>query len=121
HYDYLLKAKKFGDILIVGINSDNSVKNIKGPSRPINNEIDRARLVAALDCVDYTFLFDESTPDTFISIIRPDIHVKGDDYDINTLPEANTVLNIGAELKFVSLTEGKSTTNIIEKIINSQK
>lgn len=116
HVDYLSKAKQSGDILIVGINTDHSVRKIKGPSRPINNEVDRALLVAALVCVDYTFLFNEETPVDFLEKISPDVHVKGGDYTSETLPEAKTVEKLGAQLKFISLTWGKSTTELIQRI-----
>lgn len=118
HLNYLLEAKKSGDVLIVGINTDRSVNKLKGPQRPINNQNDRAMLVSALECVDYTFLFDEDTPVEFLQKIKPDIHVKGGDYTESNLPEADTVLNLGAKLKFIPLTEGKSSTKVIEKIQN---
>lgn len=116
HLNYLLEAKKSGDILIIGINTDKSVRKLKGPERPINNENDRAMLVAALECVDYTFLFDEDTPVEFLQKIKPCMHVKGGDYTADNLPEADTVLKLGARLKFIPLTEGKSSTKVIEKI-----
>lgn len=118
HLNYLLDAKKQGDILIVGINTDKSVRKLKGPTRPINNENDRALLVSALECVDYTFLFNEDTPDTFLQKIKPDIHVKGGDYTLETLPEAKTLLALGSKVVFIPLTEGKSSSNVIEKIQN---
>ena len=120
HLDYLTEAGKKGDILVVGINTDYSVQKIKGPTRPINKETDRARLVAALDCVDYTFLFDEDTPIRFLKLIKPHIHVKGNDYNAENLPEANTVVNLGAQLAFVPLTKGKSTTDLISRILTNK-
>lgn len=117
HLNYLSRAKLYGDVLIVGINSDKSVKSIKGEFRPINNESSRAQVVSGLSCVDYTFIFDEDTPIDFLSLIQPDIHVKADDYSVKTLPEAKTVFELGAELKFIPITQGYSTTDIIDKII----
>lgn len=117
HLNYLSKAKLHGDILIVGINSDRSVKSIKGKFRPINNEVSRAQMVSGLSCVDYAFIFDEDTPIDFLKEIQPDIHVKADDYSVKTLPEAQTIFEIGAELKFIPVTQGYSTTDIIDKII----
>ena len=117
HLHYLTKAKQLADILIVGINSDKSVKTIKGEFRPINNEIARAEMVSGLTCVDYTFIFDEDTPIKFLKKIKPHVHVKADDYTVKTLPEAQTVFDLGAELKFVPLTQGYSSTDIIDKIV----
>lgn len=119
HLNYLLQASRCGDILIIGINTDNSVRKIKGHSRPINNERDRAQLIAGIECVDYVFLFDEDTPVEFIKQIKPNVHVKGDDYTVKNLPEAETVFKLGAELKFIPLTQGHSTTDIIDKIVVS--
>lgn len=116
HLDYLLTAKEQGDILVVGINSDESVRKLKGPQRPVNSETDRASLVAALECVDYTFIFGEQTASTFLSELKPDIYVKGGDYTLENLPEANTIEQIGAQVLFVPLTKGKSTTKLIELI-----
>lgn len=117
HLNYLSQAKLCGDILIVGVNSDKSVQTIKGPSRPINNEHDRAMLLAGLCCVDYVFLFDEDTPRTFLNKIKPNVHIKADDYSVKNLPEAETVFKLGAQLKFIPLTHGHSTTDIIDKIV----
>lgn len=117
HLNYLSQAKLCGDILVVGVNTDKSVQTIKGPSRPINNELDRALLLAGLFCIDYVFLFDEDTPVTFLKKIKPHIHVKADDYSVKSLPEAETVFSLGAELKFIPLTQGRSTTDIIDKIV----
>lgn len=118
HLDYLLKAKSLGDLLVVGINSDESVKQLKGPTRPINNELDRAALVAALTCVDYTFIFSEQTAEAFLLELKPDLYVKGGDYTIENLPEAAVIKQINADVFFVPVTKGKSTTGIIEKMLN---
>lgn len=115
HVRYLKQAKSYGDMLILGLNSDSSVRKLKGPKRPINNQDDRAEVMAALGFIDYVVVFDEDTPVNLLSQIKPDVHVKGGDYDINNLPEAKTVMAAGGRVEFVSFVEGKSTTNIIEK------
>ena len=116
HLRYLNEAKKQGDILIVGVNSDISVKQLKGPTRPINNEIDRAEMLSGLKAVDFTVIFDELTPIETLDKLKPSIHVKGGDYDKNTLPETPTVERHGGEVRILSFVEGKSTTNIVNKI-----
>ncbi len=115
HVRYLKQAKSYGDVLILGLNSDSSVKKLKGPKRPINNQDDRAEVMAALGFIDYVVIFDEGTPVSLLGQIKPDVHVKGGDYSINSLPEAKTVMDAGGRVEFVSFVEGKSTTNIIEK------
>ena len=119
HVRYLKESAKYGDILIVGLNSDSSVKKLKGESRPINNENDRAEILSALYFVDYIVIFDENTPENLLDEIKPDIYTKGADYTIETLPEAKTVLKNGGKVEFINLVEGKSTTNIIKKTQNS--
>jgi len=116
HVKYLQKSAKFGDILIVGLNSDSSVKRLKGQSRPINNQNDRAFVLSALSVVDYVIIFDEDTPERLLEKIKPDIYTKGADYTLSTLPEANTVIKNGGKVEFIELVEGKSTTNIIKSI-----
>lgn len=116
HVRYLEKAKSFGDILIVALNSDKSVKSIKGESRPINNENDRAEVLSALRSVDYVVLFDEDSPIKLLLQIKPDVHTKGADYTIETLPEAKGIMEAGGRIEFISFVEGKSTTSIIEKM-----
>jgi len=118
HVRYLQKSASLGDIMVVYLNSDRSVKALKGDSRPLNNENDRAEVLAGLGCVDYVTIFDEDTPINFISKIKPDIHTKGGDYDINNLPEAKVVMENGGKLEFINFVEGKSTTNIIKKMKN---
>ncbi len=119
HVRYLEKAKSFGDILIVALNSDKSVKSIKGESRPINNENDRAEILSALRCVDYVVIFDEDSPINLLLKIKPDVHTKGADYTIETLPEAKGIIASGGRIEFISFVEGKSTTSVIEKMKNS--
>ena len=117
HVKYLKESKKFGDILIVGLNSDSSVKRLKGESRPINNEQDRAGVLDELKSVDYVVIFKEDSPVNLLNIIKPDIYTKGADYTVETLPEAKTVITNGGRIEFISFVEGKSTTNIIKKIV----
>lgn len=116
HVRYLKESKKFGDILIVGLNSDVSVKKIKGESRPINPEMDRAEVLAGLEAVSYVVLFDETSPVKLLEEIKPDIYTKGADYTVETLPEAKTVLSYGGKIEFIKFLEGRSTTKIIDKI-----
>lgn len=118
HVRYLAEARSLGDVLIVGLNSDDSVKRLKGPTRPINNENDRAEVLASLISVDYVVLFNEDTPVSLLSQIKPDIHAKGGDYNPDTLPESKTIQKNGGKLVFIQFVEGKSTTNIIEKTKN---
>lgn len=113
---YLNEAKKQGDILIVGVNSDSSVRQLKGEGRPINNEIDRAEMLSGLKAVDFTVIFEELTPIETLEKLKPSIHVKGGDYDKNKLPETATVEKNGGEVRILSFVEGKSTTNIVKKI-----
>ena len=119
HVRYLQKAKSFGDILIVALNSDKSVKSIKGESRPINNENDRAEVLSALRSVDYVVLFDEDSPINLLLEIKPDVHTKGADYTIETLPEAKGIMASCCRIEFISFVEGKSTTSIINKLKNN--
>ncbi len=119
HLTLLEKAKSFGDLLCVGVNSDTSVKILKGENRPINSQKDRTRLLAALYVVDYVTVFDEQNPCEIISFLRPDIHVKGGDYDPNdfdNMPEAKVVREYGGAVKIINFVEGKSSTNIIKQL-----
>ncbi|MDO4588219.1 MAG: D-glycero-beta-D-manno-heptose 1-phosphate adenylyltransferase [Fusobacterium sp.] len=116
HLRYLNEAKKQGDILIVGVNSDSSVRQLKGEGRPINNEIDRAEMLSGLKAVDFTVIFEELTPIETLEKLKPSIHVKGGDYDKDKLPETATVEKNGGEVRILSFVEGKSTTNIVKKI-----
>lgn len=116
HCKYLQEAKKTGDILIVGLNTDNSVRILKGSSRPINNQDDRACVLSALKSVDYVVLFDEPTPLNLINQIIPDVLVKGSDYTIENIVGADVVLKNGGKVITVPLVEGKSSTNIISQL-----
>lgn len=120
HVRYLNTAKFFGDVLVLGLNTDASVRSIKGPTRPINNELDRAEVVGALESVDYVVLFDEPTAEDLIKLVHPDVYVKGGDYTIETLPEGQIVLAYGGSVELVNLVEGRSTTNVIAKIKGEQ-
>jgi len=116
HISYLKKARNLGDILIVGLNSDDSVRRAKGDGRPIIGEESRAFLLSHLECVDYVVIFERDLPDKLLEIIRPDYHVKGGDYTEDDLPEAKVARKVGAKIKILPLEEGFSTTSIIEKI-----
>ena len=116
HVRYLKKTKEFGDYLIVMLNSDFSVKSIKGEGRPINCEADRAEILSSLSCVDYVVLFDEKSPAKLLEDIKPNVYTKGADYTIETLPERDIVLKNNIKVEFIEFVEGKSTTNVIKKI-----
>ncbi len=116
HVTYLEAAKAQGDVLVLGLNTDESVRRLKGPERPINNELDRAKVVGALQAVDYVVLFGEQTAEAVIAEVKPDIYVKGGDYTLDTLPEAKIVQSYGGKVVFIDMVEGRSTTNIINKI-----
>ena len=116
HVRYLTTAKSFGDVLIVGLNTDESVKMLKGENRPINNEKDRAEVLLGLKAVDYVVLFGERTAENLVSEIRPDVYVKGADYTVDKIPEAKIVQSYGGQIELVKFVDGHSTTNIIKKI-----
>ena len=99
------------------LNSDKSVKSIKGESRPINPEVDRAYILSALSCVDFVVLFDEDSPADLLDEIKPDVYTKGADYTFETLPEKEIMLKNNTKVEFIEFLEGKSTTNIINKIL----
>ncbi|MDZ4833575.1 MAG: D-glycero-beta-D-manno-heptose 1-phosphate adenylyltransferase [Candidatus Melainabacteria bacterium] len=116
HVRILQQSRALGDLLVVGINGDDSVKRLKGPTRPINSSADRAELLAALACVDYVTVFDEDTPVEFLHEAKPDIHVKGSDYKPSDLAETPVVESYGGRVEILALVPGKSTTNLVEKI-----
>jgi D-glycero-beta-D-manno-heptose 1-phosphate adenylyltransferase len=113
HVEYLATAKKLGDILIVGLNSDASVRRLKGKGRPVQKQNDRAIILLALEAVDYVVFFGEDTPDKLIKEVKPDILVKGADYKISEIVGAEFVKSYGGQVKRISLTKGKSTSSII--------
>lgn len=115
HVRYLEQAKSLGDILIVGINTDASVRELKGPTRPIQNENDRAEILASLKAVDHTVLFGEQTPINLIKQVKPDILVKGGDWKIEQIVGWDFVQSYGGTVKSLQFVEGRSTTNIITK------
>ncbi len=116
HVKYLEDAKCKGDILIVGINTDASVKKIKGDKRPLTPERDRAGVIAGLESVDYVTLFRENTPLKIIKIFKPDVLVKGSDWNKDNIVGADFVLGRGGKVSTVKLLKGRSTTNLIKKI-----
>jgi len=116
HITYLAKAAELGDKLIIGLNTDASVKRLKGESRPVNDQNNRAALLAALFFVDAVILFEEDTPRELITLLMPDVLIKGADYTIENIAGAKEVLANGGEVKTISLVDGYSSTAIINKI-----
>ncbi|MBN8535953.1 MAG: D-glycero-beta-D-manno-heptose 1-phosphate adenylyltransferase [Deltaproteobacteria bacterium] len=119
HVRYLKEARSLGEFLVVGINSDSSVKQLKGPSRPIQTELDRAEILASLASVDATIIFNESTPELLIQSIKPDILVKGGDWTVDQIVGGAFVQSYGGKVLSLQFIEGKSTTRLVEK--SSQK
>jgi rfaE bifunctional protein nucleotidyltransferase chain/domain len=117
HVRYLNQARSMGDILVVGVNSDRSVSEIKGKARPIVPELERAEVLAALACVDLIFIFDDLTPKRVINAIIPDVLVKGADWDVAEIVGRDTVEKAGGVVLNIPLVEGSSTTEIIRKIL----
>lgn len=120
HVRYLQDARALGDILVIGVNSDESVRRLKGPERPVVPEEERVEILAALECVDYVTIFSEETPVELITTLKPDIHTKGGDYKPDDLPEAEAVEKAGGRIEIVSYTttatQGFSTSNLIGRI-----
>lgn len=116
HIHSLSQAASFADVLIVGLNSDASAKRLKGANRPVNNEQNRALLLASLEMVDAVVLFDEDTPHQLITSILPDVLVKGGDYTVDTIVGAKEVIASGGRVEIIPLLEGLSTTSILKKI-----
>jgi len=116
HTSYLSRAKSLGDVLVVGVNSDSSVRRLKGDQRPINPLEDRIHVLAALSCIDYIVAFDEDSPVDLIRRIRPDVFVKGGDYIREALPEADVVEAYGGNVEILPYLEDRSTTGMIEEI-----
>ncbi|MEV0360852.1 D-glycero-beta-D-manno-heptose 1-phosphate adenylyltransferase [Nocardia sp. NPDC050697] len=116
HVSYLNEAKRRGDVLIVALNSDDSVRALKGPERPVNTAADRAAVLAALSCVDHVVVFEEETPAALIADLRPDLYVKGGDYRPDMLPETPVVRAYGGEVRVLGYLADRSTTALIERI-----
>jgi rfaE bifunctional protein nucleotidyltransferase chain/domain len=116
HVSYLEAARSLGDALVVGLNSDASVRRLKGSERPINPEGDRAAMLAALRAVDAVVIFDEDTPVRLLREVSPAVYVKGGDYRVEDLPEADVAREIGAEVELLPFEPGYSTTALIERI-----
>ncbi|MDO9069156.1 MAG: D-glycero-beta-D-manno-heptose-7-phosphate kinase [Deltaproteobacteria bacterium] len=117
HVKYLQKARSLGDILVLGLNSDSSVRRLKGEKRPLIAEEERAHILAALDCIDYVTIFDEDTPLNIITSLKPDILAKGGDYTLDGVVGKDFVESYGGRVELVSFVDGKSTSNIIERVL----
>jgi rfaE bifunctional protein nucleotidyltransferase chain/domain len=116
HVEYLCYARTLGDTLVVGVNSDESTRRLKGPARPVNTQEDRAIVLAALECVDVVTIFDEDTPQALISALLPDVLVKGGDYRAQDVVGRAEVEAAGGQVIIVPLFEGRSTTSILQRI-----
>ncbi|MCC9165307.1 D-glycero-beta-D-manno-heptose 1-phosphate adenylyltransferase [Pontibacter harenae] len=121
HVDYLEKARQLGDKLVLGLNTDASISRIKGPTRPLQDEMSRARVMASLLFIDAVVLFDEDTPLELVKAVQPDILVKGDDYTVENIVGHDVVMAKGGDVKTVPLVKGYSTTNIVKKIESQVK
>jgi len=119
HVRSLQSARALGDVLIVGLNSDESVTAIKGAGRPLMCAEDRAEVIAALECVDYVTIFSENDPRAALSKLRPDIHCKGADYANSAIPEREVVEGYGGRICFLPLLEGRSTSGLVERMCRS--
>lgn len=119
HIRYLQEARWLGDYLIVAINSDQSVRQLKGYPRPFVQEEERAEMLAALESVDYVTIYSELTADALIRLLQPEIYVKGGDYRTDTIPEAPTVQSYGGRVVTVSLVQGRSTTRLVERVVQA--
>lgn len=116
HIRYLQAAREEGDLLIVAVNSDRSVRELKGPDRPLMNELERAEILAALACVSYVIIFDDRTVDRVLEKLRPDVHTKGTDYTTETVPERETVLGYGGRIAIVGDPKDHSTRDYLKGI-----
>ena len=119
HVDYLLRCKSLGSILVVGLNSDESVRRIKGEERPVNRERDRAFVLAALECVDFVLIFEQDTPLQLIRTVQPDVLVKGGDWPPESIVGGDEVRSRGGEVYSLPLLQGFSTTELIREIASS--
>jgi rfaE bifunctional protein nucleotidyltransferase chain/domain len=116
HLRYLQSARELGDVLVVGVNSDESVRRLKGPARPLVAAEERAELLAGLSCVDYVTIFSEDLPVAAIRLLRPAVHVKGGDYQREELPEAAAVREGGGEVVILPFTQGRSTSALLRRL-----
>jgi len=121
HVEYLSRAKGFGSVLAVGLNTDASVRRIKGAGRPINRARDRAAVLAALESVDFVCLFREDTPQAMIARLKPDVLVKGADWSADQIIGSDFVKAHGGSVRRVRMTSGRSTTRLIERIVQAQR
>jgi D-beta-D-heptose 7-phosphate kinase/D-beta-D-heptose 1-phosphate adenosyltransferase len=121
HVLYLEEARALGDILVLGLNSDSSVHRLKGPSRPINKQDERAMVLAALESISYVCIFEEDTPYELIKALQPDILVKGGDWPVSSIVGSDIVLARGGQVKSLGFSEGLSSTNIIQSILRDGK
>ena len=121
HVRYLNAARAAGDVLVLGLNSDASVRRLKGESRPVNGEEDRAEVLAGLVALDYVVSFDEPTAEPLVELLKPDVYVKGGDYTVERLPEARIVASYGGETVLIPEVPGRSSTNMIKKIRETGK
>lgn len=119
HLRYLKEARGLGDFLVVGLNSDRSVKELKGETRPVQTEADRAELLLGLECVDYVVIFDDSTPKNLIEQVRPDLLVKGGDWAVDQIVGSQFVQSYGGRVQSLPFHKGRSTSTIIDKIIKT--
>ena len=119
HVRYLTAARELGDILIVGLNSDDSVRKLKGDGRPVNPAADRAEVLSGLRAVDHVVVFNEDTAEELVRRLQPDIYVKGGDYSLERLPESAIVAAYGGRTVLVPMVEGRSTTNVIQRLQQS--
>lgn len=117
HIRYLQEASTLGDVLVIGINTDASVKKLKGEGRPVQTEMDRAEILSALGCVDFVILFSESTPKELIELVQPDVLVKGGDWAVEKIVGSDFVLSRGGKVKSLSFHAGKSSSALIEKLL----
>lgn len=116
HVDYLAKARSFGHVLVIGLNSDKSARRLKGRSHPLQNQRDRAAILLALEAVDHVIIFGEDTPDKLIKLIKPDVLVKGADYKLTEIVGAEFVRSYGGSVRRVRLTPGRSTSRLIRNL-----
>lgn len=116
HVHYLLEARRLGDLLVIGLNSDASVRRLKGESRPINGEKERAFVLAAMEFVDFVVVFEEDTPEELIKVVKPDVLVKGGDYQIENIVGADFVMQNGGAVTTIPFVEGFSSSHIIEQL-----